>query len=55
MRSLESILSSDTFSLPWAPGFTVEKAMKMSPEPSLLMPPTLDIPRGTRRASRFSW
>jgi len=54
MRSFGSICRVATPSIFMASGFAVEKAMKMSPEELLAMPPVRATPMLARRAMRFS-
>jgi len=54
IKSLGSMSSLTRSALTGAPGLAVEKAMKMSPEPLLPMPPVLAIPSEARSAIRLS-
>ena len=55
MRSFGKKLIFPIFSLSNAPGFAVEKVIKISPEPFEPKPPTREIPTGTLLANLFNW
>ena len=48
-------MTATGFSAVQTPGFAVEKAMKMSPEPLPEVEPVRASPIVARRARRFSW